>query len=74
MSKYANCSLDEIAEELSERNLPKHGARVDLVQRLLNDDARTGGQDVAMPAGDETISPDPSEPEADTSFGTASEA
>ena len=48
MSKYDNSSLDEIAEELSARNLPKHGDRVDLVQRLLDDDTRTSGQDVMM--------------------------
>ena len=40
MSKYNDYALDELGEELAKRNLPRSGAKADLIQRLSEDDWR----------------------------------
>lgn len=37
---YEAMTVEELKEQLAERGLPKSGKRDDLVQRLLDDDAR----------------------------------
>ena len=72
MSRYEHRDLEEVKNELVERNLPPVGERVDMIQRLLNDDSGSNKRTVEMTDTEVNASQERPSSEADLDSHTAS--